>query len=112
MRNLDKKIHENLEETCKMYCTRKLGWTKEGRKDCRENTMCFKCQDLIERVDMSSRNIEVRVDKIKQAIIELDADLKKAGMYAWISDIPSGDLNVKDGQQSFRIGQKDSLDIH
>jgi len=36
--------HKTLEEFCKTVCTGKIGWNRQRRKDCRNNTMCQECR--------------------------------------------------------------------
>lgn len=38
------KTHKTLEEFCKTVCTGKIGWNRQRRKDCRNNTMCQECK--------------------------------------------------------------------
>jgi len=45
---LRRKTHKLLEKFCRTACTRDLGWTRQRREDCRNNTMCRDCKDLVD----------------------------------------------------------------
>ena len=49
------RTHKTLEEFCKTVCTGKIGWNRQRRKDCRNNTMCQECK---RRMDTTNGNLE------------------------------------------------------
>ena len=54
------KTHKTLEEFCKTVCTGKIGWNRQRRKDCRNNTMCQECKRRLD-APMHTANIVLAV---------------------------------------------------
>ena len=54
-RNANARLDRQLEAFCKTVCTGKIGWNRQRRKDCRENTMCTECR---RRMDTANAGIE------------------------------------------------------
>jgi hypothetical protein len=44
---LDLKMHIQLEQFCKHVCTGKIGWNRKKRKECRNNSMCKECHNVM-----------------------------------------------------------------
>lgn len=52
--------HKILENSlCKKYCTKKLGWNKEKRKDCRNRTRCADADKMLHQLYKAIENPEI-----------------------------------------------------
>ena len=47
--------HKTLEEFCKTVCTGKIGWNRQRREDCRNDTMCQECK---RRMDTANKEVD------------------------------------------------------
>lgn len=56
------RTHKTLEEFCKTVCTGNLGWNRQRRKDCRNNTMCQECK---RRIDTATTTKVHALDKAR-----------------------------------------------
>ena len=52
------RTHKTLEEFCKTVCTGKIGWNRQRRKQCRNNTMCLECKRRFD-APMHTANIPI-----------------------------------------------------
>lgn len=48
------RTHKTLEEFCKTVCTGKIGWNRQRRKDCRNNTMCQECRRRMDTANLDA----------------------------------------------------------
>ena len=73
------KTHKTLEEFCKTVCTGKIGWNRQRRKDCRNNTMCQECKRRFD-APMHTANAEAHGRAVARTVKPLVGHSESEGL--------------------------------